>query len=164
MKTYRPGQVPSDPANVPGFLRLETAALQRAANAADEFTELQTLHAAPSKVREGMVAIADGTDWNPGYGPGMYVYLRGEWVFQTSSLLALQISATELQRLSYLAQEQLRQLTKIALLLSAIAGFTLSDDEVQAQGPQITQLTKIADLLTVIGGASITDDEIQLPT
>src|SRR4051812_24352784 len=116
MRTYKPGQVPSDPANVPGFLRLETAALQRAANAADPFNELQTLHAAPSKVREGMVAIADGADWNPGYGAGMYVYLNGEWVFQTSSLLALEISASELQRISFLQGEQLRQLTKIALL------------------------------------------------
>lgn len=79
MRTYRPGQVPDNPASVPGFLRQETANIQRAANAADPFNELQTLTAAPSKVREGMVVLADGTNWNPGGGVGYYGYVGGSW-------------------------------------------------------------------------------------
>lgn len=35
---------------------------------------------APVKPREGMVANADGTNWNPGGGAGLYQYLAGAWV------------------------------------------------------------------------------------
>jgi hypothetical protein len=35
---------------------------------------------APTKPREGMLAIADGTNWNPGSGKGLYEYRSGAWV------------------------------------------------------------------------------------
>lgn len=35
---------------------------------------------APAKPREGMLAIADGTEWNPGSGKGLYEYRTGAWV------------------------------------------------------------------------------------
>lgn len=35
---------------------------------------------APSKPREGMVANANGTNWNPGGGAGLYQYLSSAWV------------------------------------------------------------------------------------
>ncbi len=37
------------------------------------------VHVEPSKKREGMVVNADGIDWNPGYGAGLYIYLNSEW-------------------------------------------------------------------------------------
>lgn len=40
---------------------------------------IRPLHAAPSKLAEGMVANADGTDWNPGAGAGLYEYVGGAW-------------------------------------------------------------------------------------
>lgn len=47
------------------------------------------LHAEPDKPREGMVAGADGTDWDPGSGQGIYVYFAGAWqvLFTASSLV-----------------------------------------------------------------------------
>lgn len=33
----------------------------------------------PPKVREPMVRIADGTQWNPGAGAGAYLYQGGVW-------------------------------------------------------------------------------------
>ena len=36
--------------------------------------QLQTLHAAPERKYDGLVVKADGTDWNPGSGAGVYVY------------------------------------------------------------------------------------------
>ena len=33
----------------------------------------------PAKPREGMLAIADGTGWNPGGGKGLYEYKSGAW-------------------------------------------------------------------------------------
>ena len=41
--------------------------------------QLPTLHVAPDKPREGMVVLADGTDWNPGSGAGFYGYRSGAW-------------------------------------------------------------------------------------
>lgn len=81
MKTYKPGQVPTSPADVPGFLMREFAAIQQAANRAESFLELQPLATEPARLREGMVAEADGVNWDPGSGAGLYVYRSGAWVF-----------------------------------------------------------------------------------
>ena len=40
---------------------------------------LPVLYAAPAKPREGMLAVADGTSWNPGAGKGLYEYKSGAW-------------------------------------------------------------------------------------
>lgn len=44
------------------------------------FVQLSETNVAPSKPREGMVAFADGTNWNPGSGRGVYVYSSSAWV------------------------------------------------------------------------------------
>lgn len=36
---------------------------------------------APAKPRDAMVVFADGTNWNPGAGRGLYVYYTGAWHF-----------------------------------------------------------------------------------
>lgn len=33
----------------------------------------------PSKIKAGMVVNADGTNWNPGYGAGLYLYIGSGW-------------------------------------------------------------------------------------
>ena len=35
---------------------------------------IEERHVAPKKPRTGMVVLADGTDWDPGSGRGVYVY------------------------------------------------------------------------------------------
>lgn len=40
---------------------------------------VEFLHAAPERVEEGMVHGADGTNWNPGAGQGVYVYYNSTW-------------------------------------------------------------------------------------
>jgi len=40
---------------------------------------LPTLHKPPKKFVEGMIVLADGTDWNPGGGRGFYGYSNGTW-------------------------------------------------------------------------------------
>lgn len=40
---------------------------------------LSPLAVAPAKPREGMLVVADGTNWNPGSGKGAYEYLNGAW-------------------------------------------------------------------------------------
>lgn len=41
--------------------------------------QVEFLNVAPSKPREGDVRGADGTNWNPGAGKGVYVYYTGAW-------------------------------------------------------------------------------------
>ena len=39
-------------------------------------------HSPPPKLKPGLILYADGTDWNPGSGEGLYRYnLAGSWVF-----------------------------------------------------------------------------------
>ncbi|MHB0978399.1 MAG: phage baseplate protein [Minisyncoccota bacterium] len=39
----------------------------------------EVFYVAPTKPREGMLAYADGTNWNPGSGAGLYEYVGGAW-------------------------------------------------------------------------------------
>lgn len=57
-------------------LRTAFRALQEGLERAKPYDTLRVLHAAPSKVFAGMLVNADGTDWNPGSGAGLY--LRNE--------------------------------------------------------------------------------------
>lgn len=45
-----------------------------------EFLQLAERHVAPLKPRDGLVVFADGTNWNPGSGRGVYVYSSAAWV------------------------------------------------------------------------------------
>jgi hypothetical protein len=41
---------------------------------------LAELHSVPERPRDGMVVFADGTNWNPGSGRGVYAYSSSAWV------------------------------------------------------------------------------------
>lgn len=76
---YTPNNVPTDPALIPDFLSRELLALASNDTQQRPHLFLQTLNAAPTKPREGMVVKADGTNWNPGAGAGVYVYISSAW-------------------------------------------------------------------------------------
>lgn len=40
---------------------------------------IPVIHQAPTKPRDGDVAYADGSDWDPGDGAGSYVFYNGTW-------------------------------------------------------------------------------------
>jgi hypothetical protein len=42
--------------------------------------QIEFLNVEPAKPREGMIRGADGTNWNPGLGKGVYVFMSGVWV------------------------------------------------------------------------------------
>lgn len=46
-----------------------------------ESVQLQELHVEPKKLNKGMLAWADGTDWDPGSGAGLYWWNGAAWVF-----------------------------------------------------------------------------------
>jgi hypothetical protein len=70
---------PSDPAQLPAYLRQETARMAQAAQAGVDALDLDELAAEPVKYDTGKVVFADGTIWNPGAGRGVYVY-DGGWL------------------------------------------------------------------------------------
>ena len=152
--TYRPSNL-TDPA-----LREETARLQKALNEPQPEHSFQVRHTAPVRTWGGMVVGADGTDWNPGSGAGLY--LRNEvntaWRFLGDTADA----DPALQVLIAVQTEQLLQLTKIALILSAMSGIVIPDD-VPLQTGQLRQLTNIALILSSMGGITL-DDNLEITT
>lgn len=52
---------------------------------------VEFVHAAPLKPREGMIRGADGVNWDPGDGKGLYIYMDGVWtlLFSSSGLGAI---------------------------------------------------------------------------
>jgi hypothetical protein len=44
-----------------------------------DLIQLQVLHSEPAKPRDGMVVAADGTNWDPGSGEGIYAWYNNQW-------------------------------------------------------------------------------------
>lgn len=78
--------MPYSPKNLTGesledlrlFVISEFEAIQRALNLFDSL-RLKPRHKEPDRLVDGLVAYADGTDWNPGSGEGLYAYYGGGW-------------------------------------------------------------------------------------
>jgi hypothetical protein len=71
-RSYRPPLAPDK------FTRRTLREQADAMRRTSEFL-MEELHVEPAKPRLGMVVYADGSDWNPGYGAGLYVYGDGYW-------------------------------------------------------------------------------------
>lgn len=78
--SYQPLQPPSS---------TETALLvylmNEFANISEAFTKVESillteLHREPDRPRDGMIILADGTNFNPGSGAGFYGRKAGAWV------------------------------------------------------------------------------------
>ncbi len=54
------------------YLSTELLAVYQALSEADAL-ELRETHAEPKRPRDGMIVFADGTNWDPGSGRGLYV-------------------------------------------------------------------------------------------
>lgn len=54
--------------------------LRRIATAFDLVLDVDKLNVAPDKPRDGMIRYADGSNWNPGSGAGLYIYKGSSWV------------------------------------------------------------------------------------
>lgn len=77
---YAPGPTPTDPKQLPSYVRAE---LEKIANEikAPSVIQLSVSYVAPDKPRDGMVIYADGTHLDPDLSgdPGFYGYAGG-WV------------------------------------------------------------------------------------
>lgn len=78
---YTPRQIPvgGNLEELKQWLAVELGNIQTEQNAALDCLRLKTLYAEPKKFGQGMQVIADGTQWNPGAGQGVYTYYAGSW-------------------------------------------------------------------------------------
>jgi len=77
MEKYEASEVSTiEPTGVFGWAVEE---FRRISAAFSTIHELDTYHVAPKKARTGMLVIADGTDWDPGAGQGVYCYYNSTW-------------------------------------------------------------------------------------
>lgn len=78
---YIPSIPPSDAEAIPSFLWQELGFISKAMSEPVRFLQVEMSYVAPTKPRDGMVVLADGTSWNPGSGGGFYGYRAGAWRF-----------------------------------------------------------------------------------
>jgi hypothetical protein len=99
---YTPAQTTfTSPEDLLTFVQQE---LRQVASALQELqvqhVQFAELHKEPVRPREGMSVFADGTNWNPGDGRGIYAYDSGEWVRMSNlPIVVASPSATALHEL-----------------------------------------------------------------
>lgn len=74
---YYPGQTPAN--YDPLWLQSELRRLAETLEQGTDVLRLEVTTVAPSKTVEGMIRRADGTNWDPGNGAGLYVYRDSRW-------------------------------------------------------------------------------------
>lgn len=79
MSQYIPSNVPFDRDALIPWLAQEFANIRRALTQADQYLLLSDLNKEPEKIADGMIVLADGANWDPGLGQGVYCYYNGAW-------------------------------------------------------------------------------------
>lgn len=79
---FRPGNLDSSSLEaLANSLRVELDRIALQASQPSDSLALNMQYAAPKRIFDGMVVLADGAKWNPGSGAGVYVYRAGSWQF-----------------------------------------------------------------------------------
>jgi hypothetical protein len=78
---YQPKFPPINPdaKDLAAYVTDEFQSVARSQSDTVDFVQFNVLHVEPSKPREGLECVADGTDWDPGAGAGKYLYIGGAW-------------------------------------------------------------------------------------
>lgn len=76
---YSPGIVPANAEQMRQFLQDELEKIRMGFELVS-LGHLTVTHVAPTKPRKGDIRYADGSDWNPGTGTGIYYYNGSAWV------------------------------------------------------------------------------------
>lgn len=77
--SYAPGDPPADVAQLQRFLSDELQQISAAIQALAA-GHLDKQNVAPAKPRDGDLRYADGTNWNPGGGKGLYMHNGTTWI------------------------------------------------------------------------------------
>ena len=75
---YTLGNIPAD---APAWIVAEFRKIQEALNGPVDGLTLRTLYAEPKKLKDGLIAKADGTTWKPNGvgGAGVWCYYGAAW-------------------------------------------------------------------------------------
>jgi hypothetical protein len=79
-------RVPPGNDTASAFLRTELPRISQAMDSPARVRGWQVLYGPPEKYAAGTEVYADGTTWNPGSGPGLYVYDGSTWRPVTSEI------------------------------------------------------------------------------
>lgn len=75
-----PVEFDRDPSgNLIEFLLRQLDILEDALNNGQTEIKLVKRNSEPDRPREGMIVLADGTNWDPGSGQGVYAYYNSAW-------------------------------------------------------------------------------------
>jgi hypothetical protein len=74
LKTYRPGDVPSDPARLTEFIRRELTSVQQAAHRAEPYLVIEAMKTTPTKALLGVFA---------GFGAPTFSAMKGSLYLRT---------------------------------------------------------------------------------
>ena len=81
MKYQAPSSAPENPNEFQLWVLDELRHISDAMSEIETDTALlKEWNAEPDKLYNGLVAYADGTNWNPGGGRGVYAHENGAWV------------------------------------------------------------------------------------
>ena len=75
---YQPGSIPENPEYLGKFVIRELNKLGDILYNVAQL-RLEQTNVAPEKPRDGDIRYADGTNWNPGSGVGIYAYIGTAW-------------------------------------------------------------------------------------
>lgn len=76
---YRKSNVPASVSELPAYLDAELSRIEQSQMTPAPFVQLSISYTPPVKIADGMVVLADGVQWDPGAGPGVYCRLSGVW-------------------------------------------------------------------------------------
>lgn len=79
--SYTPSVQPTitDVESLRKYVEDELQRLTEYLNTPVDFVVFKMTNVAPTRPVEGMIAYADGTNWNPGGGKGLYKYQADAW-------------------------------------------------------------------------------------
>lgn len=77
---YAPAPIPTDNKYLAQYIANELSAIQTAIHALAA-GHIDKSYAAPAKPRDGDIRYANGVNWNPGIGAGIYYYNGSIWKF-----------------------------------------------------------------------------------
>jgi len=80
MENYYPEPVPlvKNPQELAEFIHRELLRISTAI-VLGKAQQIEFRNVAPDRVYEGLILGADGTNWDPGSGQGVYVYYNSTW-------------------------------------------------------------------------------------
>ena len=84
MRRYRPNPPPRDDRSLQQYVFDEFTKLGLVL---DTVEEMEILYVAPSKPQTGQRVFADGTNWDPGQGAGVYVWDGTRWAPETNGVV-----------------------------------------------------------------------------